>query len=197
MDKKELIKLKKSLLALGMTGAILGTSGCGDKVEAEITTNAETENSEETLDIVPKIYYNFDEYCKYIIRDDEPVKVYNSENVVLFYDKENYDVSEYIYNYTSAPLALSVCCELYDLTTEKMLTYYKNGLFRPLLIEYNYFDWYKELESNNYRADLSDADEYIEGYKVKDYYSLEEIREIEPKIGDCLKAINKVKVKTK
>lgn len=53
MDKKELSKLKRSLLALGMAGVILGTSGCGDNDDNEITREE-----------VPSEYYNFDKYCK-------------------------------------------------------------------------------------------------------------------------------------
>ncbi len=186
MNKTELKIIKKSLVALGVAGTLIGSTGCGKNVEAK--------DSEAILDIVPEKYYNFDEYCKYIIRNDEPVKVYNSENVSLFYDKKTYDVSEYIDNYTSSFFPVY---ELYDLITEKMLMYCRDTMYGPIT-DYNYTDWYlEELESNNYRVNLLDASKYIEGYKVKDYYSLEEIREIEPQIGKYLKAINKAKVKTK
>lgn len=75
--------------------------------------------------------------------------------------------------------------------------YCRDTMYGPIT-DYNYTDWYlEELESNNYRVNLLDASKYIEEYKVKDYYSLEEIREIEPQIGKYLKAINKAKVKTK
>lgn len=92
MNKKELSKLKRSLLALGMAGVILGTSGCGD----------------------------------------------NDDN-----------------------------------------------------------DFLKDLIDNNYQVWLPDTGDYIEGYEVKDYYSLEEIKELEPQIETGLRAINKIKVKTK
>ena len=87
MDKKELSKLKRSLLALGMAGIILGTSGCGDNDDKEITREE-----------VPSEYYNFDKYCKYVIKDGEALQLYNSQNIMLFYNKETYDVKEYIYN---------------------------------------------------------------------------------------------------
>lgn len=92
MSKKELIKMKKSLLALGVAGTLIGSTGCGKKVE--------TINADDNVDLVsvPKEYYNFDEYCKYVIKDDEPVREYNSENIVLYYNKETYDVSEYLFN---------------------------------------------------------------------------------------------------
>ena len=87
MNKKELSKLKRSLLALGMAGVILGTSGCGDNDDNEITREE-----------VPSEYYNFDKYCKYVIKDGEALQLYNSQNIMLFYNKETYDVKEYIYN---------------------------------------------------------------------------------------------------
>ena len=190
MSKKELIKMKKSLLALGVAGTLIGSTGCGKKVE--------TINADDNVDLVsvPKEYYNFDEYCKYVIKDDEPVREYNSENIVLYYNKETYDVSEYLFN---TSLWFSTEYELYDIATEEMLMYGKVGSFSKVMYEdYNYSNWYlKELASNNYRVYFPDIANYIEGYKMKDYYSLEEIREIEPQIGDSLKALNKVKVKTK
>ena len=187
MNKKELIKMKKNLLALGLVGTLIGSTGCVRKVE--------TNNNRTVLEDVPQKYYNFDEYFKYVIKDDEPITVYNSRNVELFYNKETYDVSEYIF---SSFTLFATEYELYDIESEKMLMYCKDGLLRGSYIDYNYTNWYlKELEPNNYQVNLLDAAKYIEGYKVKDYYSLEEIREIEPQIGDSLKALNKVKVKTK
>ena len=56
MNKTELKIIKKSLVALGVAGTLIGSTGCGKNVEAK--------DSEAILDIVPEKYYNFDEYCK-------------------------------------------------------------------------------------------------------------------------------------
>lgn len=168
---------------------MIGTAGCGNKIK---TTNAA---SKVELVSVPEKYYDLDKYCKYRIENNEPIKVYNSENVTLFYNKETYDVREYIYNCTSS--LIFPVYELYDIETEKILMYCMYVLFYPVK-DCNFYDWYlKELKQNNYKVNLSESADYIEGYEVKDYYSLDEIREIEPQIGECLKAANKVKVKTK
>lgn len=180
MNKKELSKLKRSLLALGMAGVILGTSGCGDNDDNEITREE-----------VPSEYYNFDKYCKYVIKDGEALQLYNSQNIMLFYNKETYDVKEYIYNREEK--FLGTASELYDLVTEEMLEY-SDGI----AIGYNDDnDFLKDLIDNNYQVWLPDTGDYIEGYEVKDYYSLEEIKELEPQIETGLRAINKIKVKTK
>lgn len=141
MNKKELSKLKGSLLALGMAGVILGTSGCGDNGDNEITREE-----------VPSEYYNFDKYCKYVIKDGEALQLYNSQNIMLFYNKETYDVKEYIYNREEK--FLGTASELYNLVTEEMLEY---------------------------------SDGIAIGYN----------KELEPQIETGLRAINKIKVKTK
>ncbi len=160
-----------------MTGVILGTSGCG--------------NNEITREEVPSEYYNFDKYCKYVIKDGKPLQLYNSQNIILFYDKETYDVKEYIYNREKK--FLGTASELYDLVTEEMLEY-SDGI----AIGYNDDnDFFRNLIDNNYQVWLPDTGDYIEGYEVNDYYSLEEIKKLEPQIETGLRAINKIKVKTK
>ena len=44
---------------------------------------------------------------------------------------------------------------------------------------------------------LNEVSDYVEGHVVKEYYSLEEIKELEPLVKESLKIINQAKVKTK
>lgn len=57
--------------------------------------------------------------------------------------------------------------------------------------------YYEYLIENNYQVYLANTSDYIEGYNNKEYYSLDEIRKLEPQIAESLKIINSVKVKTK
>ena len=58
-------------------------------------------------------------------------------------------------------------------------------------------DYYKYIRENNYQVCLTEVSDYVEGHTGKDYYSLDEIRELEPQIAEGLKIINSAKVKIK
>ena len=177
MDKNKLLQIKKRLLALGLAGVMMGTTGC--------TNN---ENGEPKRFAISQDYYNFDEYYKYAIQNGEAVKLYNSHNVFLLYDKEMYEVEEYIYQ---DHITAFGGVELYDLETEEMLVY-SNGIATT----YNE-RFYNYLRENNYLVWLEEVSDYVEGHNVKDYYTLEEIKELEPLVRESLKIINEAKTKIK
>ena len=41
-------------------------------------------------------------------------------------------------------------------------------------------EYYKYIVENNYQVCLSEVSDYVEGHSSKDYYSLDEIRKLEP-----------------
>lgn len=82
MDKYKLIQMKKRLFALSMAGVMLGTAGCS------ISTTGEPERVS-----ISKEYSNVEDYYKYVVKNGEAIKLYNSQNVYLLYDKETYEVS--------------------------------------------------------------------------------------------------------
>jgi len=179
MDKNKLIEIKKRLLALGLAGVMIGTAGCA---------SIKDENGIPKHVSISSEYSNVDDYYKYVMQNGEAVKLYNSANVYLLFDKETYEVSEYIYrDYVTWFGGV----ELYDLESEEMLVY-GNGINTAYNKEY-----YKYIIENNYQVCLTAVSDYVEGHTGKDYYSLDEIRELEPQIAESLKIINSVKVKTK
>lgn len=182
MDKNKLIEIKKRLLALGLVGVILGTVGC---------TNNKDKNRVPKHEIISSEFSNVDNYYKYVVQNKEVVKLYNSSNVYLFFNKETYEVSEYIYNKEIFLGGLANYIELYDLPSENLI-FYTDGISRM----YNK-EFYKYLIENNYLVCLTEVCDYVEGYTAKDYYSLDEIKELEPQIAESLKIINYVKTKTK
>lgn len=125
------------------------------------------------------------------MKNGEPVKLYNSSNVYLLFNKETYEVSEYIYYKMDVLGGLGRSVELYDLSTENMLVYCDG-----MLTTYNE-EYYNYIRENNYQVCLTETFDYVEGHTSKEYYSLEEIRELEPKIAESLKIINSAKVKEK
>lgn len=179
MDKYKLIQLKKRLLSLGLAGVMLGTAGC---------TSSKNENGEPSRVSISQEHSNIEDYYKYVMQNGKAVKLYNSQNVYLLYNKETYEVNEYIFQNQVTWFGGG---ELYDLETEEMLVY-GDGIATT----YNE-EFYKYLIENNYQVCLNDVCDYVEGYVAKEYYSLDEIKELEPQIEESLKIINKAKVKTK
>ena len=86
---------------------------------------------------------------------------------------------------------LSRHMEVYDLVTEEMITYSD-----VLATVYNE-EYYNHILDNNYQVCLNEVSRYVEDYVDKDYYTIDEIRELEPQIEEELKTINAAKVKTK
>ena len=182
MDKNKLIEIKKRLLALGLAGVMIGTAGC---------TSNKDENGVPKHVSISSEYSNVDDYYKYVMQNGEAVKLYNSANVYLLFNKETYEVSEYIYYRRNILGGLGSHVELYDLPNENMIVY-SDGISKTYNEEY-----YKYLIENNYQVCLTEASDYVEGHTGKEYYSLDEIKELEPQIAESLKIINSAKVKTK
>ena len=183
MDKNKLIEIKKRLLALGLAGVMIGTAGC--------TTSNKDENGVPKHVSISSEYSNVDDYYKYVMQNGEAVKLYNSANVYLLFNKETYEVSEYIYYRRNILGGLGSHVELYDLPNENMIVY-SDGISTTYNEEY-----FKYLVENNYQVCLTEASDYVEGHTGKEYYSLDEIKELEPQIAEGLKIINSAKVKTK
>ena len=177
MDKSNLIQIKKRLLALGLAGVMFGTTGC-----------TSVKNGEPSRILISQEYSNVEDYYKYVVKNGEAVKQYNSQNVYLLYDKETYEVKEYIFN---SGVTWFGGAELYDLITEEMLVY-GDGIATT----YNK-EFYEYLIENNYQVCLNEVSDYIEGHMMKEFYSLDEIRKLEPLVEESLKIINKAKVKIK
>lgn len=182
MDKNKLIEIKKILLALGLASVMLGTAGC---------TSNKDENGVPKHVTISSEYSNVDDYYKYVMQNGEAVKLYNSANVYLLFNKETYEVSEYIFYKKNILGGLGCHVELYDLQNENIIVY-SDGISTTYNEEY-----YKYIIENNYQVCLTEVSDYVEGHTGKDYYSLDEIRELEPQIAESLKIINSAKVKTK
>lgn len=179
MDKYKLIQMKKRLLALGLAGVMLVATRC---------TSNKNENGEPSRVSISQSYSNIEDYYKYVMQNGKAVKLYNSQNVYLLYNKETYEVNEYI---LQKPVTWFGGGKLYDLETEEIL-FYNNGIATT----YN-GEFYKYLIENNYQVCLNEVCDYVEGHVAKEYYSLDEIKELEPQIEEGLKIINKAQARVK
>ena len=163
---------KKGLFTLCLITVLLTSSGC-----------SKNDNGVPHLSPIDEDYYEFEEYYKYTVINNEARKSYKAENIFLLYDKDTYEVNEYIY------VDRMLATQLYDLETEELLVHSNN-----LTTTYNK-DYYEYLVDNTYHVYLPDIGNYIEGMEAKDYYTLEEIKELEPQILEGLKIINSEKSK--
>lgn len=145
----------------------------------------------------PEEYYyigqetnHFDDFNKTIIRNGEAVTVYSGKNIFVAVNKEAFDVKEYIYTYTS------LTAQIYDLSTEYLVVG-ANVFSSPYDSDVSNWDI---LNENNYLVFFKEISDYLEDEEVRDWYSIDEIKELEPRIIESLKLINeyeeeKVKVK--
>ena len=120
----------------------------------------------------------FDNYCKTIIRDETPVKAYKGSAISITIDKATYEIKEYIYNKTNFSI------EIYDLTTGNMLVNASYLLYLDADKQN-----YKNIVNDKYVIDFVDISDYIENEKLKDYYTFEEIKNLEIKILESIKLI--------
>ena len=180
MNKNKLIEIKKRLIALGLASSMLGITGCA---------NNKNEDEIPKLVSIPSEYSNVDNYYKYVIQNNEAIKLYNSQNLYLLFNKDTYEISEYIYYKNNILGGLGSHVELYDLSNESLLVYC-DGINKPYNDEY-----YNYIIENNYQVHLNKVSDYVEGHNNKEYYSIDEIRELEPQIAKSLKIINSAKTK--
>ncbi len=184
MNKKKLEDLKRRLIALGLAGVLISTTGC-EKTKSKTAVYNSSPSSEISLGKeIPSKYSRSNNYYSIVVRDGKNLKLYNSKNICLFIDKETYEVSEYLYNNN---VSVFGGLELYDLESEIMYVY-SDGI----CINYN-LDYYKDLIDNSYRVYFNDLDNYISDIVPDGYYSLEDIRRIEGTIVEQLKENEVVK----
>lgn len=162
--------IKRGIALTAATFTLVSLSACSKKQNPENWPNEfKYINQEEN---------QFYKYSKIIIRNGEPTNVFKGENISLTIDKETYEVVEYIY--TKGTLS----AQIYDLNTGYMvvdITAFDTG-------SYSKENW-EIIKNDNYIIDFADIGDYVEGEKTKDYYTIDEIRELEPKIIESLKLL--------
>ena len=122
-------------------------------------------------------YNDFDSLYKTIVRDGKAAKAYNKENIFITVNKDTYEVKEYLY------IETMMSAETYDLETGYLIV--DSGLGEIDKKKKNL-----EIISNNAQiVNFVDLEAYVEGEPSQDFYTLEEIRKLEPKIVESVKLI--------
>lgn len=157
---------RKGIVLVTLTSTITFLSGC-TKVP---------ENYPSGFSYIDQEYNDFDDYHKTIIKDGVPVEVYKGENISLTIDKTSLETHKYIYN------TGTLISEIYDFNTGYMLV-------KSVLLTVEGEDNMEKISDNKYIVDFVDIADYVEGETLKEYYTIEEIEELEPKIIESVKIL--------
>ena len=153
-----------------------------ETIPPEIVTSVEKtipEDYPEGLVYIDQDGNEFNEYCKTAIVNGEEVLMYKGYNVILTIDMETYDVKEYIHNKGA------VTDKVYDLSTGYMIV---DGDLISVSSDEEVINWDKITEGNHV-FDFAYIGEYLENPEYKEWYTLDEIKELELVVIDTIKTI--------
>lgn len=170
-EKKVKEILKKGIVLTSIPFVLASVSGCSQQIP-EDWPNEFSYISQENND--------FADFAKTVIKEGEPVTIYSVENIAIAINKDTYEVKEYLF-YNGY-----IFVELYDLETGYLISFTNIG-DTQYGADYKNF---KCLYDNNYVVEFNEISDYVEGEETKEYYTLEEIRALEPIIVESLKKIN-------
>lgn len=174
-------KIKKVLRA----GIVLSTaafsvvcfSGC-NKEQEQVPSDYPSEFA-----YVDQENNDYGRYYTTIIRDGEPVKAYHKENIAIIIDKDTFEFKEYLY------VEGIVSAQIYDLETGYLICEANASTDNLSSVKKDYENLNKLLD-NSYEVYFANLEAYDVGEEnIKDFYTLEEIRELEPKIIESVKII--------
>ena len=130
----------------------------------------------------------------YLVENGQAVKKFRSSAIYFLINKETNEIAPYLYFYGDKFNNEEIRFRLFELDSEELISYeYPPDLFDPGYTNNYYFDYLKD---NFDWIPLTSASTYVEGFKLKDSYTKEEVKEIEPKLLDGYLLIKEAK-KTK
>ena len=170
-DKKIKDIFKRGIALSTMVFTLSTISGC--------TTETPSDYPNEFI-YISQEFNEFNEYSKSIIKEGIPTTAYKGENLAVAINKETYEVKEYIFREGS------ISGEIYDLNTGYLIV----DVFilttpNDASIKNN-----RVILDNNYVVEFRNINDYIEGHNLQEYYTLEEIKNLEPHIIESVKKIN-------
>ena len=122
---------------------------------------------------------NLNDFRKTVIRNGKPVVVYSGANLAVAINKETYEVKEYLF-YEGV-----ISGKVFDLNTGYLIVDVFIGDSENSYANINN----SYILDNCYVVELRNIGDYIEGEELKEYYTLDEIKELEPAIVDAVKLI--------
>lgn len=157
---KKLNKIKLYAISFALI-SLTSLSGCSKQEAKEIPKP-----------VIADKYNNFSEFTKIRMINNVPTKCYKGENIAIAINNENGNISEYIY---SKGFLMYEC---YELATEDLICW-SDGLSTTLGEQY-----YLNIINNSTIVNFIDINDYIENETCKEWYTLEEIKSVEPLIKE-------------
>lgn len=170
-EKKLNEVIKKGVILTNVFFTLTSVSACSSQKPTDWPTDFYYVSQEDN---------NFKDFTKTIIKNGEPTTVYYGSNIAIAINKETYEVDEYIF-YKS-----SISGKIFDLKTEYLIVDISiTTTFNNINVKNNNI-----ILDNCYVVEFKDISDYIEGETLKEYYTLEEIKKLEPEIVESVKKIN-------
>lgn len=170
-EKKMNEILKKGIALISVPIVLTTVSGCSQSVPEDWPSEFSYVSQENN---------NFEDLSKIVIQNGEAVSVYPGENIAVAVNNDTYDVKEYLfYNGFLSGTA-------YDMETGYLIS----DLFVTDTTSSADYKNVKSIYDNNSVIEFSELGDYVEGEETKEYYTLEEIRALEPIIVESVKKIN-------
>lgn len=170
-DKKIKDVFKRGIALTTMVVTLATVSGCTEKLPTDWPAE---------FYYISQEHNDFEDYTITLIRNGEPTTVYKGENISITIDKETYEVKEYIF------CKGILSGEIYDLKTGYLIA---EGSFITGYTGYSQKNGHVILD-NCYVVDFVNINNYVEDHNLQEYYTLDEIRNLEPTIIEAVKKIN-------
>ena len=170
-DKKVKDVFKRGITLTTMVFTLATASGCAKERPTDWP---------DEFYYVSQEYNDFEDYTTTVIKNGEPTTAYKGENLAVAIDKETYEVKEYIFHRGF------ISGEIYDLKTGYLIV--DIGIATAPIensVKNNQF-----MLDNCYVVEFVDINNYVEGHTLQEYYSLDEIKNLEPTIVEAVKKIN-------
>jgi len=170
-EKKIKDVFKRGIALTAMVFTLATVSGCAEKQPA---------NWPNEFQYISQENNEFEKYTSSVIRNGQPAKGYKGENIAVAINKETYEVKEYIFRRGA------ISGEIYDLNTGYMIA-------EVFLTTQSWDTSIKNNEvilDNCYVVEFVNINNYVEGHNLQEYYTLEEIKNLEPTIVESVKKIN-------
>lgn len=119
-------------------------------------------------------------YVKTVVINDRLTNLYRGQNLMLAIDKETYEVKKYVLHNEDIYDKTSYLEKGYIMAAGFIITYPN---------DYNVFST-KIILDDYYIVKFVDINDYVEGHKLKDYYTLEEIEGLQSILIKSIKKTN-------
>ena len=163
--------LKKSIVLTNIVFTLTSVSACTSQVP---------EDWPDEFSYISQEDNNFEDYTKTVIKDGHPTVVYKGKNIAVAINKETYEVDEYIF------WEGAISGKIFDLKTGYLIVDVSIAtVYGDTNIKNNDI-----ILDNCYIVEFRNIGDYIEGEELKEYYTLEEIHNLEPSLVEAVKKIN-------